>query len=87
MKLKAFLGVARRLFFTLSHFTKGSLFRNSFWTGKVDSRFGQSVTFRFFFMLVLLDEASTQTKNDRVVDERSTQAKKTDRVVDEGSTH
>ena len=52
-------------------------------------------------MLVLLDEASTQTKKtdrvvdeastqtkktDRVVDERSTQSKKTDRVVDEGST-
>ena len=50
MKLKAFLGVARRLFFTLSHFTKGSLFRNSFWTGKVDSRFGQSVTIRFFYV-------------------------------------
>ena len=86
-KLKAFLGVARRLFFTLSHFTRGSLFRHAFWTGKVDSRFGQSVKFRFV-MLVRLDEASTQTKqNDRVVDERSTQAKKTDRVVDEGSTH
>ena len=60
-EVKSFFGGSQATFLYTLSFTKGSLFRNSFWTGKVDSRFGQSVTFRFF-MLVLLDEASAQTK-------------------------
>ena len=86
-EVKRFFGGSHAIFLYTLSFSKGSLFRNSFRTGKVDSRVGQSVKFRFV-MLVRLDEASTQTKqHDRVVDERSTQAKKTDGVVDEGSTH